>query len=127
VDGDSESLTQALVIDDDEMSAELLCLMLARLGIAAHVARDGVTGLQVFTSDQFKLVLVDLKLPDLDGLEVVRRLRAHSTSAILVVVSGLSILDDEEKRRTAGFNGFLLKPFSFEQFAEQVRPLLKKQ
>ena len=126
VDGDSESATRALVIDDDELSAELLRLMLARLGVAAHVARDGVTGLQAFVNDHFKLVLVDRKLPDLDGLEVVRQLRAHSTSVSLVVVSGLSMLDDEEKRRTVGFDGFLMKPFSFEQFAEQIRPLLKK-
>jgi DNA-binding response OmpR family regulator len=128
MDGDSKSAApaRALVIDDDELSAELLRLMLARLGVAAHVARDGVTGLQAFTNDHFKLVLVDLKLPDVDGLEVVRQLRAHSTSVSLVVVSGLSMLDDEEKQRTVGFDAFLMKPFSFEQFAEQVKPLLKK-
>ena len=127
--GDLESATpaRALVIEDDDLSAELLRLMLARLGVAAHVARDGATGLQAFISDHFKLVLVDIKLPDANGLDVVRQLRAQSTSVRLLVVSGSNMLDDAEKRRTAGFDGFLMKPFSFEQFAEQVKPLLKKQ
>jgi DNA-binding response OmpR family regulator len=127
VDGDSESATRALVIDDDELSAELLRLMLARLGVTAEVARDGVTGLRAFSLDHFNLVLVDIKLPDVDGFEVVRRLRANSASVRLLVVSGYGIEVEKENQRTAGFDDFLVKPFSFEQFSEKVKPLLKNQ
>jgi CheY-like chemotaxis protein len=114
-----------LLIDDDELSRELVEAMLERLQAAVVAEASGGAGLQRLEREAFDLVLVDLKLPDMHGTELLQRLAERREPAPpVVVVSGAEVVESRERCRQLGCAGYLAKPFSFQQFEAVVGPLL---
>ncbi len=118
--------TMVLVIDDNEMNRELLLTMLDRMGLDCVTRADGLSGLQALDEQVFALVLVDLKLPDMDGFDVVRAIRKHeqNAGARVLLISGAQMVDDQVKDLCTGCDGYLAKPFTFDQLAAAVREQL---
>ncbi len=106
-----------LVVDDDAVSRKLLRLMLARMQRACDEVADGAGALAAFAREPYALVLLDRQLPDLDGLQVLGRLRAMpgGPAARVVLVSG-----DVADPRACGADGALAKPFTFEELERVV-------
>ena len=122
--------TDILLVEDDPDDLELALRALEREGIAqrVRVARDGAEALEVvgeLTDALPKVVLLDLKLPKVNGLEVLRRLKEDpKTRAIPVVVLTSSKEDrDVVESYSLGVNSFIRKPVTFEQFADSVAQL----
>jgi DNA-binding response OmpR family regulator len=120
----SDSAT-ILLVDDEEAVQKLLTYPLEQEGFRVLQARDGEEALGRFEAEQVDLVVLDLMLPRLDGLEVCRRLRARSTVPIIM----LTARDDELDKVVGlelGADDYITKPFSIREFRSRVRALLRR-
>src|SRR5687767_13840666 len=114
-----------LLVDDEEAVQKLLTYPLERDGFRVVAARDGEEALARFSEAAFDLVVLDLMLPKLDGLEVCKRLRAGSTVPIIM----LTARDDELDKVLGlelGADDYITKPFSIREFRSRVRALLRR-
>ena len=112
-----------LLVDDEEAVQKLLTYPLERDGYRVLVARDGAEALDRFARERVDLVVLDLMLPKLDGLDVCKRLRATSTVPIIM----LTARDDELDKVVGlelGADDYITKPFSIREFRSRVRALL---
>ena len=114
-----------LLVDDEESVQKLLAYPLEREGFRVVQARDGEEALARFADEHVDLVVLDLMLPKLDGLEVCKRLRAESTVPIIM----LTARDDELDKVVGlelGADDYITKPFSIREFRSRVRALLRR-
>lgn len=114
-----------LAIDDEESILELLDLGLGREGFRVVAARTGPEGLEAFRRERPDLVILDWMLPELDGLEVCRRLRASSPVPILMLTAR-GELEDRVLGLDTGADDYLPKPFRFKELLARVRALLRR-
>ncbi|AFZ67142.1 MULTISPECIES: response regulator transcription factor [Deinococcus] len=114
-----------LVIEDEKDIARFIELELAAEGYATEVAFDGVTGLSKFREVSPDLVILDLMLPVLDGLEVARRIRKTSNTPIIILTAKDNIQDKVEGL-DSGADDYLVKPFSIEELLARVRAHLRR-
>src|SRR5262245_49753131 len=120
--------TAALLIDDDERLAKLLVEYLGKNEIDVQVAPDGERGLAVLERTRFDVVLLDVMLPGIDGLEVCRRLRARPDLGALPVVMLTAKGDDVDKivGLELGADDYLAKPFNPRELLARVRAVLRR-
>ena len=114
-----------LLVDDEESVQKLLTYPLEREGFRVIPARDGEEALRRFDEEGVDLVVLDLMLPKLDGLEVCKRLRAVSSVPIIM----LTARDDELDKVLGlelGADDYITKPFSIREFRSRVRALLRR-
>jgi DNA-binding response OmpR family regulator len=114
-----------LLVDDEDSIQKLLTYPLERDGFRVVQARDGEEALRKFGDEPVDLVVLDLMLPRLDGLEVCKRLRAQSTVPIIM----LTARDDELDKVLGlelGADDYITKPFSIREFRSRVRALLRR-
>jgi len=114
-----------LLVDDEDAVQKLLTYPLEREGFRVLQARDGEEALHRFGQERVDLVVLDLMLPKLDGLEVCRRLRGQSTVPIIM----LTARDDELDKVVGlelGADDYITKPFSIREFRSRVRALLRR-
>ncbi len=114
-----------LVIEDEERIRQFLKRGLTYEGYVVDGAEDGKTGLEYARDNPPDLVLLDIMLPGIDGLEVCRRLRAASAVPILMLTAKESI-EDRVSGLDAGADDYLVKPFSFDELLARVRALLRR-
>jgi DNA-binding response OmpR family regulator len=120
----SESAT-ILLVDDEDAIQKLLTYPLEHEGFRVVQARDGEEALRRFAADRVDLVVLDVMLPKLDGLEVCRRLRSRSAVPIIM----LTARDDELDKVVGlelGADDYITKPFSIREFRSRVRALLRR-
>jgi two-component system, OmpR family, response regulator len=114
-----------LLVDDEESVQKLLAYPLEREGFRVVPARDGEEALKRFAEQPVDLVVLDVMLPKLDGLEVCKRLRAQSSVPIIM----LTARDDEFDKVLGlelGADDYITKPFSIREFRSRVRALLRR-
>ncbi len=114
-----------LLVDDEDAVQKLLTYPLEREGYRVVPARDGQEALDRFASESPDLVVLDITLPRLDGLEVCKQLRARSTVPIIM----LTARDDELDKVVGlelGADDYITKPFSIREFRSRVRALLRR-
>jgi CheY-like chemotaxis protein len=116
-----------LVVDDNASNLKLFTYLLALPGYEVSTARNAEEALQVLMRVTPRLILMDLQLPDIDGLTLTRRLKrdpALSETAI-VAVTASAMKGDEEKARAAGVDGYMTKPLEKRAFRAMVERYLK--
>src|SRR5256885_13117358 len=114
-----------LLVDDEDAVQKLLTFPLEREGFTVVAARDGQEALERFADGAFDLVVLDVMLPKLDGLEVCRRIRAASSVPIIM----LTARDDEFDKVLGlelGADDYITKPFPIREFRSRVRALLRR-
>src|SRR5947199_10293721 len=114
-----------LLVDDEDSVQKLLTYPLEREGFRVLQARDGEEALAQFSSERVDLVVLDLMLPKLDGLEVCKRLRAESAVPIIM----LTARDDELDKVLGlelGADDYITKPFSIREFRSRVPAVLRR-
>ena len=111
-----------LLVEDNPMNLELAADVLRSAGFTVLEAVTAGEGLQVATDLLPDLVLLDIRLPDMDGLEVVRRLRAdpRTTELLVVALTAQAMKGDEQAARSAGCIGYITKPINTRTFAAEV-------
>ncbi len=116
---------RVLIIEDDRKTAENLRLYLEHAGYVVQVAADGNAGLQAARAGAPDVILLDLMLPGLDGLEVCKRLRAASTVPILMLTARTTE-DDRVAGLELGADDYIPKPFSPREVVARVRAVLRR-
>ena len=117
---------RVLVVEDDRTVSDVVRAYLDRAGLEARVVEDGLTGLEEWRSWQPDLVVLDLMLPTLDGLEVLRRRRADGDDTPVVVLSARGDTDDRVIGLEVGADDYLAKPFSPRELLLRVQGLLRR-
>jgi len=114
-----------LVIEDDPQIVDFLRLGLGHEKFEVVVANDGRKGIELFRQHQPALVILDLRLPDLDGGEVCQHLRAVSSVPILVLTAR-DLTSEKVKLLTIGADDYMVKPFSFDELLARIHALLRR-
>lgn len=117
-----------LIVDDDVDSLKLIGLMLQRHGYEVMAANSGKQGLAKADAEQPSLVILDIMMPDMDGLEVCRRLRANSKTAPIPIImfTAKTLIDDKVKGFEAGADDYLTKPTHPAELASRVKAILAR-
>ncbi len=114
-----------LVVDDDPKTVELVKLYLERDGYAVVIAYDGLSALRVFRDEQPHLVILDLMLPGMDGVEICRIIRSESDVPIIMLTARTQDRDKMNGLDT-GADDYVTKPFSPGELAARVRALFRR-
>ena len=115
-----------LVVEDEPKVARAMADGLAAEGYAPEVAGDGRRALELATTQRFDLVVLDLMLPGLDGLEVLRAARQAGNEVPVLVVTARDTVSDRVTGLDAGADDYLVKPFAFAELLARVRALLRR-
>ena len=122
----SDPKTLVLVIEDDPLLRESLIEILALNGFRTADAEDGQTGIQKAQTRQPNCILLDLRLPDIDGFAVLRRMKKdeRTTRIPVVVLSGFSRPEDQELALELGANAYVVKPYHIDDLIITIRQVL---
>src|SRR5438477_3077678 len=114
-----------LVIEDETSIVQVIRLYLEQAGYTILTASDGIAGLELHAREQPDLVILDLMLPALDGLEVCRRIRAWANTPILMLTARQGE-DDRVAGLELGADDYLVKPFSPRELVSRVKAILRR-
>jgi DNA-binding response OmpR family regulator len=122
----ADSANRILVVEDDREIAGLVKLHLEDAGYGVDLAHDGVTGLRRVLEEAYSLVILDLMLPELEGLELCRRLRARPDFTPILMVTAKSSEVDRVVGLELGADDYLTKPFGIRELLARVKALLRR-
>jgi two-component system cell cycle response regulator DivK len=116
-------MARILIIEDNPANMKLASFLLHKAGHTALCAVDAETGLTLARADQPDLILMDIQLPDMDGVAALGRLResAATTSIPVVALTAFAMAGDRERLLASGFDGYLAKPIDIHHFSDRVR------
>jgi DNA-binding response OmpR family regulator len=114
-----------LVVDDERRYRELLEMNLTRRGYRVRQAEDGLSALNAVEEEEPSLVVLDLKLPDIDGYEVCRRLRSYSKVPIIMLTARAE-QDEKVRGLGVGADDYVTKPFGAEELLARVDAVLRR-
>ncbi len=123
---DRKSQPLALIIDDDPYLSKVICSLLKLDQYKCKVAPTGSQGLQAMARSRPDVVLLDLLLPDMDGFEVITRMRKISDTPILVITA-LPVMQNKSRALELGANDYLSKPFEIDALIGKVKALTQRQ
>ncbi|MBI5716908.1 MAG: response regulator transcription factor [Burkholderiales bacterium] len=118
---------RVLLVEDDRMIGESLREALRQHGMAADWVRDGRAADAVLASERFDAVLLDLGLPERDGLQVLASLRARGDTTPVIVVTARDALADKVAGLDTGADDYLVKPFELDELLARLRALVRRQ
>lgn len=119
-------MKKILLIEDEPQIARFVQLELTHEGYDVSIAHDGRDGLEVFKAHPFDLVLLDIMLPSLNGIEVLRRIRQFSSVPVIMLTARDSVID-KVSGLDSGADDYITKPFAIEELLARIRSMLRKQ
>ena len=114
-----------LIIEDEEKIARFIELELVHEGYEVEKCADGRTGLEMAEGGNFSLVLLDIMLPELNGLEVLRRLRRSSDVPVIMLTARDAVMD-KVAGLDQGADDYITKPFAIEELLARIRLVLRR-
>ena len=117
-------MAKILIVEEEEKLARFLELELSHEGYAVAKAGDGRTGLTMAESGGFDLIVLDIMLPELSGLELLRRLR-RTSSVPVILLTARGAVTDKVSGLDMGANDYITKPFAIEELLARIRVLLR--
>jgi len=117
---------RALLIEDDPQVVSFLLKALREVGAVADHATDGKEGLLLAASADYDVLIVDRMLPKLDGLAIVRTLRASGNRTPVLILSAMGEVDDRVEGLRAGGDDYLVKPFAFSELHARLEALMRR-
>ncbi|MES2519015.1 MAG: response regulator transcription factor [Bacteroidota bacterium] len=112
-----------LVIEDDERIASLVKRGLEENGYEITIAYDGLTGKKLALQNDYDLIITDIILPKLSGLELCKEIRAAKPEMLIIMLTALGTTDEKVEGFDAGANDYLVKPFDFRELHVRIRAL----
>lgn len=117
---------KVLVIEDDKQTREFVVKGLKEAGYVVAAASEGKQGLQMATREPFDVAVVDVMLPGLDGIEVIRRMRAQGVNTPVIILSARAGVDDRVLGLEAGSDDYMTKPFAFAELLARIQAKLRR-
>ena len=115
-----------LIIEDEERVGSLIRKGLEEMGFIATIAAEGRMGQLLATSKAFDLVITDIVLPDISGIDVCKHIRQELPDLPIILLTALGTTDDKVEGFDAGANDYLVKPFDIRELYVRIRELLKR-
>jgi len=115
-----------LVVEDEKRIADFLCRGLQGAGYAVDTVATGAGGIDLLHNTDYDLVILDLMLPDIDGLQVLQKIRNRKVGPPVLILSARGGLDDRVSGLETGADDYLVKPFAFVELLARVRALLRR-
>ena len=103
-----------LVVDDEESIRKIIKIKLVKLGYDPEFAKNGKEALEISEREEFPLILMDLRLPEIDGIELCMRIKKRSPETVIYAFSGIVTEVEFDQIKEMGFDGLLCKPVTFE-------------
>lgn len=116
-----------LVVDDEQVIREILADFLVMEGFSVHTAEDGTAALVELSRHRYDLVLTDLKMPNMGGLELLAAIREHAPSTVVVIMTGFGTVETAIDAMKRGAYDYILKPFKVDEVVHTIRRGLQKQ
>lgn len=119
-------MKRVLVVEDNETNLYLIRFILEKSGFEVIEARDGGSGVELAVKEKPDLIIMDLQLPDIDGLETTKRIRASEIDCEIPIVAltSYALAGDREKALAAGCIGYIEKPINPETFVLEIEKYL---
>ena len=117
---------RVLLVEDDSATAKSIELMLRSGGFVVDTSELGEDGIEVGRLYDYDIILLDLMLPDIDGYEVLRRLRAQKVTTPILILSGLSEMDNKIKGLGFGADDYLTKPFDRRELIARIQAIVRR-
>jgi len=117
---------RVLIVEDEKRIQDFLSRGLESAGYAVDVAGEGNTGVEMVHATEYDLIILDLGLPDIDGLQVLEKIRNRKASPPVLILSARDAVDDRVKGLELGADDYLVKPFAFVELLARVRALLRR-
>ena len=114
-----------LYVEDELELSEVVCSGLRKCNYAVDAAYDGEQALDFYRAYEYDVVVLDLNLPEIDGLEVLRRIRGKDAKTKILILSARNAVDDRVKGLDMGANDYLTKPFDFLELEARIRTLCR--
>ena len=118
---------RVLLVEDEARIADFVALGLTERGYAVDVAHDGDEALQWADVAEFDLIILDVMLPGVDGIEVCRRLRKRGLATPLLMLTARDAVEDRVRGLDSGADDYLVKPFAFEELLARLRALMRRE
>ena len=115
-----------LLVEDEHSLAEIVALRLKKEGYSVDIAMDGEDGLHFARMAEYDLILLDIMLPKIDGISVLKTMRAEKILAPVLLLTAKDSIDDRVIGLDAGADDYLVKPYSLEELLARVRALLRR-
>ena len=117
-----------LVVEDDASNMHLFSYILKEKGYNVLKAGGGLEGVRIAFKEKLDLILIDIRLPDIDGYEAIKRIRASKADrkVPIIALTSFAMVGDEEKALSAGFTGYLTKPIDPATFVQEIEKHLYK-
>jgi DNA-binding response OmpR family regulator len=115
-----------LVIEDDQRIAELLQRGLKEKGFASDLAYDGLSGKKLALQNNYDLIIMDIILPKIDGLDLCKQIRENRPDTPIIMLTALGTTDDKVEGFDAGADDYLVKPVEMRELLVRIRVLLKR-
>jgi len=119
---------KVLVVDDDKTTRKMISLILNSKGYEVVTAENGIEALQKLGIEDINLILTDMNMPYMDGIELVKQIRSSQERSNIPIVMITTEADEEEKRKAfqAGVDDYLVKPTTSEEISQSIKKILKK-
>ncbi len=124
--GAAQAEARLLVVEDDPNILELLSASLRFAGFSVSTATNGAAAVTAAREERPDLIVLDVMLPDLDGFEVIRKLRDSGTRTPVVFLTARDTTDDKIRGLTLGGDDYVTKPFSLEELTARIRAVLRR-
>jgi len=115
-----------LIIEDEESLNKVLVKVLRKLGYTTDSAHDGEEALNLYFENNYDLIILDLNLPKLDGMDVLKTIREDSAKLPVLILSARSEIQDKVQGLDEGANDYPTKPFHFDELVARARALLRR-
>lgn len=119
---------KVLVVDDDKTTRKMISLILKNIGYEVVTAENGIDALQRIGLERINLILTDINMPYMDGIELTKQVKTNPDLAYIPIVVITNEADENEKRRAfeAGVDDYLVKPTTAQEITEVIKKILKK-
>ena len=119
-------MKRILVVEDNETNMYLIRFMLEKSGYEVIEAREGAVGVELAVKEKPDLVIMDIQLPDIDGLEATKRIRASEADSDIpiIAITSFAMAGDKERALAAGCTGYIEKPINPDTFITEIEKYL---
>jgi DNA-binding NtrC family response regulator len=114
-------MEKILIVEDDENTRALLEETLNRWGYSTVCAENGEVGWEKFRSQSFSLVITDIRMPMLDGLTLLKRIKKHDAKASIIVITGYPSVDSAVESLIAGADSYIVKPVNLDDLQAKIQ------
>jgi len=120
---------RVLIVEDNADNMELITFILEKYGYQTIRAFDGLSGVEAAESEDFDFIILDIQLPDIDGTEVLKRVRAQDRNRLtpIIAMTSYAMSGDRESLMAAGCDGYIEKPIDPAAVIDQINAILEQQ